>query len=71
MVEQLFIVGSFVFQFQNRCKMKKKQIDRCKSASKYKGIKPPKCCGGNPCKACQEKYLTKPIEDFLREMEGQ
>lgn len=29
---------------------------RCKSADKYKGVRPPKCNGGNPCQSCLQKY---------------
>lgn len=29
---------------------------KCKNADKYKGIKPPKCNGGNPCLTCLAKY---------------
>ena len=31
-------------------------IKRCKSAGKYKGLRPPTCNGGNPCEACLEIY---------------
>lgn len=31
---------------------------KCKGADKYKGIKPPKCNGGNPCEMCREKYAA-------------
>lgn len=29
---------------------------RCKGADKYKGVRAPKCNGGNPCEACREKF---------------
>lgn len=30
--------------------------EKCKGAAKYKGVRAPKCNGGNPCKACLAKY---------------
>lgn len=31
---------------------------KCKAADKYKGIRAPKCNGGNPCQTCLEKYAA-------------
>jgi hypothetical protein len=30
---------------------------KCKSADKYKGIRAPKCNGGNPCETCKKKFV--------------
>lgn len=38
-------------------KEKEEQLKiKCKGADRYKGIRPPKCNGGNPCQTCLEKY---------------
>lgn len=34
-------------------------ILECKNAKRYKGIRPPACCGGDPCVACRLKYLER------------
>ena len=34
-------------------------MTRCKNATKYKGMRPPKCNNGEPCKACVEIYDKK------------
>lgn len=34
-----------------------KLANACAGAPKYKGIRPPKCNGGNPCKSCVKKYV--------------
>lgn len=31
-------------------------MKKCKNASRYKGIRRPKCNGGKPCKASMTKY---------------
>ena len=30
----------------------------CKSSKRYKGLRPPRCNGGNPCKACVKIYKS-------------
>lgn len=35
---------------------------KCKSAERYKGIRPPQCNSGNPCQACLEKYAARQAE---------
>jgi len=34
----------------------KKTIEQCKGHKRYKGIRKPKCNGGNPCEACLAKF---------------
>lgn len=33
--------------------------EKCKNVSRYKGIREPKCCGGEGCKACWKIYNRK------------
>lgn len=35
---------------------KNKTMTKCKNASRYKGIHPPRCDGGRGCIACWDKY---------------
>ena len=30
---------------------------KCKSAKRYKGLRPPRCNGGHPCETCRLIYL--------------
>jgi hypothetical protein len=35
---------------------------KCKGADKYKGVRPPRCNGGNPCQSCLTTYQQKQQE---------
>ena len=41
---------------------KKKTIAACKGASRYKGVRAPKCNGGNPCRSCLKKFKIEERE---------
>lgn len=34
----------------------------CKGSARYKGVRPPKCNGGNPCQTCLDKFKEKQHE---------
>jgi hypothetical protein len=40
-------------------KREAKLRDACAGAAKYKGIRPPRCNGGEPCKSCIHKYVDR------------
>jgi NTP pyrophosphatase (non-canonical NTP hydrolase) len=43
-------------------------MKKCKSANRYKGIRPPRCNGGNPCDTCKAKYKeASPVPAFMFE----
>lgn len=49
----------FIKAAQKAAKQKEKEEMlkiKCKAADKYKGIRAPKCNGGNPCQTCLRKY---------------
>lgn len=33
-----------------------RRLKRCCNVSRYRGLKPPRCNGGNPCDACKKKF---------------
>lgn len=35
---------------------------KCKNANRYKGLRAPKCNGGNPCVTCMAKYLVRGLD---------
>jgi len=39
-----------------------KKIDHCNNWKTYKGVRAPKCNGGNPCRACTEKWKAAQAE---------
>lgn len=44
-------------------------IKKCKSYSKYKGLKPPRCGGGAGCDACFRKYILQALERLKTQLE--
>ncbi len=36
-----------------------KRTMKCKYVKRYKGIHKPRCCGGDGCQACWDKYKVK------------
>jgi hypothetical protein len=61
-IEQRLVDLKDIYRKGKKAKKVADLANACKNSVKYKGIRYPTCNGGNPCKACLEKYEAHQVE---------